>query len=290
MPRNIDTALLRAFTAVAETGGMTSAARLLNVTQAAVSQQIKRLEDSFGSSLFERDRRGFRLTPTGERLLARAQRLLSINDEIWSTMTAPDVTGEVRVGIPADIVRPYLPSVLRRFYEAWPRTLVTLVCDSSQRLLAKLDDGEMDLAMTTEAGCGRHGETLLTRPLVWVGARGGHAWERDPLPIATGDDSCSFRPVVLKTLTEAGRDWRSVCEVNSFEPICATVEADLAVAPLLASTVPEGIQILGASSGLPRLPDFSVNLYMPRMGASEIALEFVHHLRAHLNDRIQRAA
>ena len=72
MPHNIDTALLRAFVAAAETGGMTSAARLVNLTQAAVSQQVKRLEDTFGRQLFERDRRGLRLTPSGERLLVRA--------------------------------------------------------------------------------------------------------------------------------------------------------------------------------------------------------------------------
>ena len=47
-PYNIDTSLLRAFVAVAETGGVTSAARLVNLTQAAVSQQVKRLEDTFG--------------------------------------------------------------------------------------------------------------------------------------------------------------------------------------------------------------------------------------------------
>ena len=68
MPHNIDTSLLRAFVAAAETGGMTSAARLVGLTQAAVSQQVKRLEDAFGRRLFERDRRGLRLTPSGERL------------------------------------------------------------------------------------------------------------------------------------------------------------------------------------------------------------------------------
>ena len=60
LPHNIDTALLRAFVAAAETGGMTSAARLVNLTQAAVSQQVKRLEDTFGRQLFERDRRVMR--------------------------------------------------------------------------------------------------------------------------------------------------------------------------------------------------------------------------------------
>ena len=72
MPHNIDTSLLRAFVAAAETGGMTTAARLINLTQAAVSQQVKRLEETFGRQLFERERRGLRLTPSGERLLVRA--------------------------------------------------------------------------------------------------------------------------------------------------------------------------------------------------------------------------
>ena len=55
MHRDIDTALLRAFIAVVETGSVTGAAALLNLTQAAVSQQLKRLEELFGTQLFERD-------------------------------------------------------------------------------------------------------------------------------------------------------------------------------------------------------------------------------------------
>ena len=54
MSRNIDVGLLRAFVAVAETGSVTRAAHLLNLTQAAVSQQFKRLEELFGVELFDR--------------------------------------------------------------------------------------------------------------------------------------------------------------------------------------------------------------------------------------------
>src|SRR5215472_9954775 len=102
MSHNIDTSLLRAFVAAAETGGMTTAARLVNLTQAAVSQQVKRLEETFGRQLFERDRRGLRLTPSGERLLVRARRLLALNDEMWALMTAPDFKGEARLGVQHD--------------------------------------------------------------------------------------------------------------------------------------------------------------------------------------------
>ena len=66
MPHNLDTSLLRAFVAAAETGGMTSAARLVNLTQAAVSQQVKRLEETFGRQLFERDRRGLHQSLSAE--------------------------------------------------------------------------------------------------------------------------------------------------------------------------------------------------------------------------------
>src|SRR5829696_7155318 len=188
-----------AFT-VAETGGMTSASRVLNLTQAAVSLQVKRLEETLGCQLFERDRRGLRLTGHGERLVAHADRLLRSNDEVWALMSAPAFEGEVRLGMPSDIVRPYAPPVLRRFEQAWPRVRVSLVCDTSGRLLEKLDRGEIDLAMTVQTSCGPHGESLLTSPLVWVGALNGNAFERYPLPISTGDETCPHRPVALKAL------------------------------------------------------------------------------------------
>jgi DNA-binding transcriptional LysR family regulator len=289
MPRNLDLSLLRAFRAVAETGGMTSAGRLLNLTQAAVSLQVKRLEDALGCQLFERDRRGLRLTAKGELLIAHADRLLRSNDEVWALMNAPEFEGEVRLGMPSDIVRPYAPPVLRRFAQVWPRVRVSLVCDTSLRLLESLDHGELDLAMTVQTSCGSHGEALLADPLVWVGARNGRAFERDPLPISTGDETCPHRPVALKALADAGINWRSVCEINSFEPICATVEADLAVAPFLASTVPDSMQIL-TDTKLPRLPAFSINLYRPRAGVSDVAAELARHIRDQLGSRVQRAA
>jgi DNA-binding transcriptional LysR family regulator len=288
MPRNLDLSLLRAFRAVAETGGMTSASRVLNLTQAAVSLQVKRLEETLGCQLFERDRRGLRLSGHGERLVAHADRLLRNNDEVWALMSAPAFEGEVRLGMPSDIVRPYAPPVLRRFEQAWPRVRVSLVCDTSGRLLEKLDRGEIDLAMTVQTSCGPHGESLLSSPLVWVGAANGHAFERNPLPISTGDETCPHRPVALKALSDAGIDWRSVCEASSFEPICATIQADTAVAPLLVSTVPDGLQII--NSRLPRLPSFSINLYQPRTGPSDIAAELARHIRDQLATRARRAA
>lgn len=72
--------------------------------------------------------------------------------------------------------------------------------------------------------------------------------------------------------------------------MCVPLQADLAVAPLLASTVPAGLTILGPESGLPSLITFYINLHLPKTGASDIALELARHVRQYFAARRQRAA
>jgi DNA-binding transcriptional LysR family regulator len=290
MHRDIDTALLRAFVAVVETGSVTAAAALLNRTQAAVSQQIKRLEELFGTQLFERHHKRLALRPDGERLLAHAHKLIALNDEVWGAMSAPAYQGEMRLGVPHDIVGPYLPPILNRFDRAWPRVRVSLKCTTTTQLLELLRKGAIDLTLTTEQRCGANGETLLEDDLVWAGARNGAAHERDPLPVSLGDEKCAFRPAVLKALRGTGRDWRPVCEVSSMEPLLASIEADLAIAPLLRTTVPRYLQIIDRDQRLPQLPKFLINMYLPPARQSEIAFELARHIRQEFQSRAYRPA
>jgi DNA-binding transcriptional LysR family regulator len=276
--RDIDIALLRAFVAVVETGSVTGAAALLSVTQAAVSQQLKRLEELFNTELFERQHRRLTLRPNGERLIAQAQRLIALNDEVFSAMSAPAYEGEVRLGVPHDIVGPYLPSILRRFYKAWPRVRVSLKCTTTPQLLELLRRGSIDLTLTTEQRCGPGGKTLLEDELVWAGARNGAAHLHDPLPVSLGDKTCAFRRVVLKALSATGRDWRPVCEVSHMEALLASIEADLGVAPLLRTTMPSYLQVIEHDDRLPRLPKFLINVYLPSARRSDIAVEFARHI------------
>jgi len=82
MPRNLDLTALRAFVTVAETGGVTRAAGQLNLTQSAVSMQLKRLEESLDQHLLDRSGRGISLTTRGEQLLSYGRRMLALNDEV----------------------------------------------------------------------------------------------------------------------------------------------------------------------------------------------------------------
>lgn len=238
MTRNIDTNLLRAFVAVAETTGMTSAAAVLNLTQAAVSMQIKRLEESFDERLFERDRRGLRLTGAGERLFGKAKRLLALNDEIWTEMTTPLHTGEIKLGLPYDLVGPYLPSILKTFRDAFPKVKISLVCKSSLVLRESVKAGLLDLAVVEEPGPSPGNETLAVDPLRWVGARGGEACLARPLPVALGSETCIFRPAIADVLAAAEISWWPLLQISNTDALNATVESDLAIMALLNSTVP----------------------------------------------------
>lgn len=282
MPRNLDTALLRAFVAVAETGGMTRAAAVLHLTQAAVSQQIKRLEEALGCVLFVRDRA--RMTPTqaGERLLARAQRMLALNDEIWTTMAAPEFEGEVRLGVPHDIVGPFLPPILRAFGRDWPRVRVTLETSTSKLLRECLARDELDLCLTTEIESGKDAEVLFSDALLWVGAVGGAAWQRTPLPMALGDATCAFRKPAVAALAEQNRDWRRACETRDMLGVVAAIEADIAVGIFLRSTLPPSLAPVPPEAGLPPLPVFNVNLYVREGSASAAVEELALHIRRRL--------
>lgn len=208
MIRDLDTTLIRTFVTTADKASMTAAANALHLTQGAVSQQIKRLEEVLGQSLFERDRRGLRLTRSGERLLHKARRLLQLNDEILAEIRGRAVAGQVRLGVPYDLVGTLLAPVLKAYAEAYPQVEISLICASSPELAAALAAGTIDLAVIEERVGPTLGECLLVDRLVWVGARGGAAHLKRPLPVSIVADTCAFRPAVLAALGEHGHSVR----------------------------------------------------------------------------------
>ena len=279
MTRNFDIALIRTFATVADYGSMTVAANTLHRTQGAVSQQIKRLEDMLGSTLFEREKKGLRLTNAGERLRGNARRLLILNDDIWADMTDSAVEGSVRLGVPYDLIGTTLAPVLKSYAERHPQVEISLICASSPELLQALDNGSIDLGVVEEPFGSSNGECLAIDRLVWVGAKAGNAYRKDPLPISMVADTCAFRPSVFAALADDGRRWRTVFENGNIEATTATVRTDLAVTAWLASTIPADLDILGASDGLPDLPPFSVNLYLSKSEAMLPATKLARHIR-----------
>jgi DNA-binding transcriptional LysR family regulator len=285
MSRNLDLALLRAFAAVAQQRNITAASRTLNLTQGAVSQQVARLEALAGGDLLQRHRRGVALTPAGERLLGKAQQLLALNDELWSDLKGGGITGPVRLGVPYDLVGTWMAPILQGFSAAYPQAELSLHCESSPNLRRALADRRLDLAVVEEQADNfeplrETSECLALQQLVWVGAKGGRAHARTPLPVSIVAETCAFRPAVLAALKSQPRPWRMVVGDSSLEATLATVRMDLAITACLAATIPDGIVALPPDVGLPPLPFFAITLLAAVRPPSLAARELIRHIRA----------
>ena len=260
MPRNIDMTALRSFATVAESGGVTRAAGFLNLTQSAVSMQLKRLEESLGLQLLDRSARSIALTAAGEQLLGYARRMLDMNDEVFARLTHQQYEGEITLGVPHDIVYPAIPEVLNRFNCDFPRVKVQLISSYTNELKTLYATGGCDMILTTEDAVEPGGETLVTIPQRWNGALGGKAWRQRPLRVAFCKH-CRFRAGALRALDAAGITWEMAIDSGSDRAIEATISADLAVGALLEGTEPPQLEPVTHGGALPELPNQQINLY-----------------------------
>ncbi len=267
MPRNLDMTALRSFVAVAESGGVTRASGFLNLTQSAVSMQLKRLETAMGLDLLDRSGRGVSLTSAGEQLLSYARRMLDLNDEAFARLTHQDYEGEIKLGVPHDIVYPAIPQILQRLAAEYPRVRVQLISSNTRRLKEMFAQGECDLILTTEDGVGPEGQTLIELPLIWIGAPGGSAWKRRPLRLAF-ENECIFRSGVQRALDSAGIAWDMAVESNSSRTIEATVSADMAIHAAIVGTIPNYMEVVPHGNALPELQMTSINLYASDVGGN----------------------
>ena len=279
MPRNLDIAALRSFLTVAQTGGVTRAAGQLNLTQSAVSLQIKRLEDTFRCTLFERNGRGVVLTSQGEQLVGYAQRLLATNDETWLRMTGGGLAGEIHLGSPDDLLYPRVPQVLRRLTGANPQVKVHLHSGQTARLKERFARAELDVILTTEPSLDSSGEALASEPLVWIGAHDGTAWKRRPLPLGTVA-GCIFNRASIETLNAAGFDWKLEIDSVANPAMDASIQADIVVRLAMLSTVPAQFEVIRHHGALPALPFFHVNMYVTQGPRRRLAEPLAEGLRA----------
>jgi hypothetical protein len=76
-----------------------------------------------------------------------------------------------------------------------------------------------------------------------------------------------------------------MCEASVLDALKATLYADIAIAPMLLSAVPEGLTVLEAEDGLPVLPPFCINMHLRRVGRSPVAEEFASFVRQEFASR-----
>ena len=262
MLRNLDISTLRTFITVVDMAGVTRAANKLHLTQSAVSMQLKRLEDLVGMSLLVRDTSGMRATTEGEQLLSYAKRLVELNDEALGRLLQRNDGGEVRFGVPNDIVEPHIPQILKQFVQTYPRASVRLFCKHTAKLQERFRAGKLDVIITTELDTGTGCRQLLERDLVWTGASHGRAWRQDPLPLAF-TRICVFRKPAIAALDAAGISWVDAIDSgNNDDSGAVACAADLGIRADIRGFKARGMaEVDDTENRLPKLPTYFVNLY-----------------------------
>ncbi|HEY9327797.1 MAG TPA: LysR family transcriptional regulator [Streptomyces sp.] len=256
---------LRVLRAVAGTGSFSAAARELGCTQPAVSQQMKALESSAGTTLLIRTGREMRLTQAGEALVRHASGILA-------GLTAAEEEVAAIAGLRAGRVRlvsfpsgssTLVPGALAALRAAHPGTRVSLVEAEPPRSVEMLRDGDCDIALAFRYGTqGAEWDDLVVRPLLTDRLIGlvpeGHPFAgRDEVGIGelAGEPWIAGCPRCRRQLVE-------VCEASGFTP-----RIDFAT-----DDYPAVIGLVGAGLGVAVLPALAIESVRPR-GARTVTVE-----------------
>jgi molybdate transport repressor ModE-like protein len=274
----LDIDLLRTLIAVADTGSLSRAAPRIGRTQAAISMQIKKLEDLIGQPLLNRGGRGVKLTHEGERLLVRAHEILSRHDETVAELTGKGLSGVLRLGCPDDYAAAFLPDLIRGFVGHHPNVLIEVICASTPRLRERLKDHVIDLALVSVVE-GVADQSIRIEPLVWV-AKSGAVLAINPLPLALSDPDGIDHLAALHGLDQQRRNYRVAYASGSLTGLIAVVRSGQALAVLTQSAVPTDLQILGPDFELPALPALGIVVAFDRPRPSTLVTAFADHIRA----------
>lgn len=278
---NLDPDLLRTFVAVADSLSFTRAADRLNRTQAAVSAQIKRLEQRLDARLFARSTAHVQLSEQGDMLLADARRILSLHDATVARLAGRSAGIHLRLAIMEDYGTKHLPHILAEMSERFPSARIDVEVGLTSRLLKRLGRS-FDVVIAMHASGSPDGELICREKAVWVAAADRHVEDIDPLPVALSNPDCLFRNWASSRLDEARRPWRLAYVSPSFTAVEAIVERGLAVSVMKASLVSTRLRTI-APPHLPSLPAAEIRLH--RAGGLGVqAQELMDQIASRLGD------
>jgi len=261
MQPNLSSELLRTFVAIVEEQGFIRAAERLHKTQSTISQQVRRLEQELGVSLFRADGRKRALTLEGEVMLGYARRLLAMQEEAFAAVSRQQVPTELRIGVSSSLSDGLLPDLLARFNRRYPAVRLSVQTAFSEDLDTEFEAERYDLVLKLgQAGGTGGGELIGTDPLIWIGAP-GYQWSREaPLPLVLIEERCLFRKAAQVALDAEGIAWRVTYQTRSFSSLMAAVSAGLGVSIRTRGSVNGGVEAVGSDLGLPVLPALNIEL------------------------------
>nr|WP_225540837.1 LysR family transcriptional regulator [Xanthomonas sp. XNM01] len=255
---------MNTFVTVVDRGSMAAAARVLNITPAAVAQQIRTLERELGAPLIARVGRTVSMTGEGARILQRARDLLRDVADMRSVANDNAVSGELRLGACPTALAGMLPDILARMVATFPQINVFIKPGYSADLYRAVEEGEVDAAVVLQAPFALpktcDWQLLREEPLVVLApesmaGRDPHDLLRNE-PLIRYDRNQWGGRQAEEYLRSAGIVPRERFELNALNAIAVMVDRGLGVSlvPDWAQPWPEGVRLVRLPLPLPCVP------------------------------------
>ncbi len=236
---------LRLIVGIADAGGVTRAGKRLNLTQSALSHQLRDIESRLKLPLFLRVNKRMVITQAGERLLVSARRVLAEVDGVERELMLGEFAGGaglLRIATECYTCYHWLPAVMKEFRAAWPRVELRIVPEVTSRPMAALAEGALDVAIVagTEAHARARYTPLFDADLVVV-THPEHRFAHRPCvePEDFADEHLilystpdSESTVIQEILRPARVEPRQLSRIQLTEAILELVKADLGVTVL----------------------------------------------------------
>jgi DNA-binding transcriptional LysR family regulator len=246
---------LRAFVSIAELGTFTAGAQRVHVTQAAISMQIRQLENELGARLFVRAPRRVMLTEAGEQLLLRARQILRDHDAAIEEIAdlAGAERGRLRVGSASAMVTTnILPKLLREVRRQHARAEITVASGTSESLVQQILGGELDVAFVSlpvEAR-GINTERLSQDQLVAIASPQHRLAKQKTIDAFTlageklilGERGGNTRRLIDQFFAQAGVTLHVAMELSRQQAIRRMVEEDMGVGIVPLHAVREDVE------------------------------------------------
>lgn len=292
---------LKAFLAIAEAKTFTAGARRVNVTQAAISMQIRQLEDEVGLPLFTRTPRRVILTEAGEHLLERARKILREHDAAIAEIAeiAGAEYGRLRIGsASAMFATMQLPTILQNLKRKFPNAEITVSSGTSQTLVDKILHGEIDIAFISLPVDNSHvtTELLFSDEIVAI-AHPNHPLADQKYisaaalagePLILGEKGGNTRRLIDDFFAASSVHPNVVMELSRQEAINQMVENDMGIGIAGAKTVAREIKQGKLASWLIEGAEIKWDLGLARLRGgyfSPIAKEFVQFCKDSFKER-----
>src|SRR5260221_6264824 len=250
----MNTQFLTTFVTVVERGSMAAAARLLNITPAAVAQQIRTLVRDIGTPLIARAGRTVSVTEAGTRILERARGLIRDASDLRTVAKDNATAGELLLGAGTNALTGILPDILARMVARFPAINVFIKPGYSPELYRAVESGELDAAIVLQAPFALpktcSWQLLREEPLVVLAPH--HMAGADPhellatQPFIRYDRNQWGGHQVNQYLQMVGIKPRERFELNALNAIAVMVDRGLGVSlvPDWARPWPEGLRVV----------------------------------------------